>query len=344
MRRQLVRQEHTVNHSELTYKGVQPASKTAARQPEPAWHRRGRAKRKQQRELLRAVKAAENLAGHHGTAMPPKDNGKTRWSRCTAEGKPWPKCPNPSCKGGKEWQINPAVDRCSKCGFSAVAGRSTKPDTAGKGKGKGKGKAAANIEEESKLAEATRKAAATKLKDKDSESAKLKNLLKQQAAASENSPAPMDTDNEGQPGAAASDITAANQKIKKAERTLKMVREFDPEIWSEQSGGESHQARVAKLEAELAAAHEAKRALRSPEQRKKAEEDHLKRLQGQLEEAGVQKADLVSQRAELDLKIGEADATAIELLQNIAKAKAKFLQLGDILQQELRGSRWRQAG
>ena len=64
--------------------------------PEPAWHRRLRAKRSEHRRLLQAMGAASSLASHHGTAHPAsgmlKGNGKHAKDRSTGSGKGYWKC------------------------------------------------------------------------------------------------------------------------------------------------------------------------------------------------------------------------------------------------------------
>ena len=178
-------------------------------------------------------------------------------------------------------------------------------------------------------------------KEKEGENAKLRNQLSQlrmaAAAAADSSTAPMETDGVAPVGTGAPDITAANHRIKKAEKALKAVQGVEQVVWEQVQVG-ARSTKLASLEAELAAAHAAKRALRSPQQQKKAEGDHIKKLHAQLEEVGTRKEELVAQRSELDRKIAEVKSSVAELVQCIAKSKAKVIELGDILQQKLRGS------
>ena len=140
-----------------------PRVTTTPRRPEPAWHRRERAQRSQQRLLLRAVGASSALAQHHGTAMAPpchKESPKADWY-CK------------SCKGrdGKPFRNFGHRAECHLCHISKGSCFWKKIDP-------GPPRAGPTFAERQVLQQKLDEKYAKKLQQKDAELARLKEQLR----------------------------------------------------------------------------------------------------------------------------------------------------------------------
>ncbi len=147
---------------------ARPRVTTTPRRPEPAWHRRERAQRSQQRLLLRAVGAASALSQHHGTAMAPnghRDQPKADWL-CK------------SCKGRDDKPFRNFGHRaaCHKCHVS-------KGSCFWKRVAPGPPRSGTTLAERQVLQQKIDEKYAQRIRQKDTELARLKERLRKQEEA-----------------------------------------------------------------------------------------------------------------------------------------------------------------
>ena len=283
--------------------------------PEPAWHRRLRAKRAEHRRLLAAVGAAADLSAHHGTAgssMAPNGAKKS-----TASGKGYWKC------YGCQYMVPYGDYYCNGCGHQPPASVSRPAGGKQLAGSATAGKQSKALEDKDKeLRKARQQVAEAKAAAAAAEAAKAEALAKAEAAGAASTtaaPAATETTEESK---------EVQAKLKSVRDKIKAYRALDASVCKDlfEPGG-GYEAVMGRLQQELVDLAAVKRGARPLKDQIESATNHEKNMAKQHQLATERCAEIVRQLAELQGKLQVQQAAVQQCADRHSKAKAELCEL-----------------